>query len=81
MIAAGTFNKLSGTWGCSSVGRALALQARCRVFDSRQLHQIVWSRTLKRKQYLKVDGDDASAEIRENNNNVATVNGQNSTGK
>ena len=41
----------------------------------------VWSRTLKRKQYLKVDGDGASAEIRENYGLIATVNGQNSTGK
>ena len=31
-------------WGCSSVGRALALQARCRRFDPGQLHRVVVTR-------------------------------------
>jgi hypothetical protein len=29
------------SWGCSSVGRAPALQAGCRRFDSDQLHQVM----------------------------------------
>ena len=33
---------------------------------NQDLVPIVWSHTLKRKQYLKVDGDGASAEMCEN---------------
>lgn len=43
----------------------LIIQANLKII----IHK-VWSLTLKRKQYLKVDGDGASAEISENMGSV-----------
>ena len=41
------------TWGCSSAGRAAALQAVGRRFDSGQLHHFLWNRaTERRRRYL-----------------------------
>ena len=38
LLGAAQFLSRSNGWGCSSVARAPALQARCREFESPQLH-------------------------------------------
>ena len=40
-------------WACSSVGRASALHAEGRVFDSRQVHQQVQPNGIKKRQWNK----------------------------
>lgn len=41
LLTKGSLTWYMVTWVCSSIGRALALQARCREFDSLQIHRLL----------------------------------------